>query len=131
MPTDLRVTDARAAELAALDKAATPAPWGCYDGWRGDDGRHRAARIGGKLAFSGLSSGGADIMGTQADFEVAAAARNALADLLADRAVLIAAVARARRYIEMAGWPQSHDDDRASLMADLGTLLARAEGRDA
>ena len=102
MPTDLRITNARAAELAALDKAATPGPW-----------RTLTPPLRGE------------------DIECGVEARNALADLLADRAVLIAAVARARRYIEMAGWPQSHDDDRASLMADLGTLLARAEGRDA
>ena len=86
MPTDLRITNARAAELAALAAGAE---------------------------------------------HVSLVAREAITDLLADRATLLAALRRAVAYVEDGGWPQTREDSRAALLRDLDAFRAEPEGRDA
>lgn len=111
----LKITNARAAALAALDEAATPA-------WIVDS----LARI---LAYYGVSCTG--VRATHLpDESLAVAARNALRDFQADRRTLLDALRQAEELLTAhdCGHPGIRMGIGGPVLADLRALLASAEG---
>ena len=79
-------------ELRRLLDEATPGPWALYDGWL-HEGRAHVARIG-NAAGNGIGAPATDMAGEIADFELIAAAVNALPGLLDQLDAAEAALAR-------------------------------------
>lgn len=85
------ISTERLAEIETAEKAATPGPWGCYNGWGPDrHGDMRALRIGPAESgdympgISASNSPPSDLRGKREDFEFVAIARTAVSELLAE-----------------------------------------------
>lgn len=125
-----KVTDARAAELASLDKAATAGPWSATDDSKAIYGVPADSRTG--LVCDVLNWN---------DRALITESRNALPDLLADRRTLLDALRRAETQIDSIlcllvegpdaaprGWKDSAQKVAMKALADLRALLASSEG---
>lgn len=134
----LKITEARAAKLAALDEAGSV-------GWFvRDDECDQHATLHAERFSDGRRNAVAALDFDADDAVLAAASRNALPDLLADRAALLAALRRAvdllrhgterishapgcasgRRLVSCECWL----DYQAALLVEVRALLASAEG---